>query len=105
MSNQLIRHQKFIWGPLCVAIAVCLVRGSPLRYPLQIVMCVGHLYGVALYYGTCYFEYRYHGVSHSRPEFLYFWVYYAGFNFPWVVVPSSEFTILETRIRKARSKC
>jgi hypothetical protein len=26
-------------------------------------------------------------MSHSRPEFRYYWVYYAGFNAPWVVVP------------------
>lgn len=77
---------------------MCLVRGNDLRYPLQIVMCVGHLYGVALYYGTCYFEYHYHGNSHSRPEFLYYWVYYAGFNFPWVVVPSCEHNLSYTRI-------
>lgn len=54
------------------------------------IMCVGHLFGVALYYGTCSFEYRYKGVSHSRPEFLYYWVYYLGLNAAWVVVPTSE---------------
>lgn len=46
-------------------------------------MCVAHLYGVALYYATNWFE----GVSYSRPEFIYFWVYYVGFNMPWAVVP------------------
>lgn len=51
-------------------------------------MCTAHLFGVLLYYGTCHFEYRLTGVSHSRPEFLYFWVYYVGFNAPWVVVPA-----------------
>lgn len=61
-----------------------------MRYPLQIIMCVGHLFGVALYYGTCFFEYRYRGISHSRPEFLYYWVYYLGLNAAWVVLPASE---------------
>lgn len=27
------------------------------------------------------------GQVFSRPEFLYYWVYYAGFNAPWAVVP------------------
>lgn len=50
-------------------------------------MSVAHLYGVALYYSTCYAEEAYKGVVYSRPEFLYFWVYYVGFNAPWVFIP------------------
>jgi hypothetical protein len=30
---------------------------------------------------------QFHGTSYSRPEFLYFWVYYVGFNAPWAIVP------------------
>ncbi|KAK0630788.1 Emopamil-binding protein [Bombardia bombarda] len=76
-----------IWGPLSVLTAVSIARDSKLRHLAQVVVCIGHLYGVALYYGTCHFEEKYRGVSYSRPEFLYFWVYYVGFNAPWVVVP------------------
>lgn len=54
-------------------------------------VCMGHLYGVVLYYSTSTAEKYFNDVAHSRPEFLYFWVYYFGFNLPWVVVPSSEF--------------
>lgn len=67
---------------------IAITKRSTLRYPLTIIMCVGHLYGVVLYYSTSLTEYFLHGVSHSRPEFLYFWVYYIGFNGPWVVVPA-----------------
>ncbi len=63
---------------------------SSLRYPLQIVVCCAHLYGVALYYGTCYADYVYRGVSYSRPEPLYFWGYYVGMNSPWAVVPARK---------------
>ena len=28
------------------------------------------------------------GVSYSRPEALYFWGYYVGFNAPWVLIPA-----------------
>jgi cholestenol Delta-isomerase len=54
-------------------------------------MCVGHLYGCLLYYSTSLTEFYLNDVSHSRPEFLYFWVYYFGFNFPWIVVPLGQY--------------
>ncbi|KAF6845453.1 emopamil binding protein [Colletotrichum musicola] len=78
----------FVWGPLCWAIVASIALRSKLRRPLSIVMCVGHLYGVALYYSTSLAEHYFNGVSHSRPEFLYFWVYYVGLNGPWVVIPA-----------------
>ena len=61
-----------------------------LRHLAQAIVSVCHMYGVALYYGTCHFDFVFKGVSHSRPEFLYYWVYYVGMNAPWVVVPSSK---------------
>lgn len=84
--------EKLVWGPCCFMTAVSIARSpsSSLRYPLQIVVSIAHLYGVALYYGTCFAETRFNGVSHSRPEFLYYWVYYVGMNAPWVVVPIGE---------------
>ncbi|KXH69063.1 emopamil binding protein [Colletotrichum salicis] len=77
-----------VWGPLCWAIVITTAKRSQLRYPFQIIMSVGHMYGVVLYYSTSLIEFYSNGVSHSRPEFLYFWVYYIGFNAPWVVVPA-----------------
>ncbi|KAI6092367.1 Emopamil binding protein-domain-containing protein [Hypoxylon rubiginosum] len=77
----------FILGPLCFANAIAIVRGSSSRHALRIVACVAHLYGVALYYGTSLSETYYTGLSHSRPEPLYFWGYYVGFNAPWVIIP------------------
>ncbi|OHW91263.1 emopamil binding protein [Colletotrichum incanum] len=77
-----------VWGPLCWAIVIAITQRNYVRYPLQIIMCVGHLYGVVLYYSTSLTELYFNGFSHSRPEFLYFWVYYVGFNAPWVVVPA-----------------
>jgi hypothetical protein len=53
---------------------------------------VGHLYGVALYYGTCGFAEHMGGMVYSRPEGLYYWGYYVGMNMPWAVVPSGEYT-------------
>lgn len=83
-------YYKFIWGPLCYAIVICIAKRSPLRHPLQIIMCIGHLYGCILYYATSLAELYFNDVSHSRPEALYFWGYYVGFNFPWIIVPTSK---------------
>ncbi|EHK17043.1 uncharacterized protein TRIVIDRAFT_57087 [Trichoderma virens Gv29-8] len=77
----------FAWGPLSLITLLCICTNHPSRHLFQIVVCVAHLYGVALYYATNWAEQRFHSVSYSRPEFLYFWVYYVGFNAPWAVVP------------------
>ncbi|KAI1213055.1 EBP-domain-containing protein [Annulohypoxylon truncatum] len=77
-----------VWGPLCFANAVSIVRGSPYRHVLRIIICMAHIYGVALYYSTSLCQEYMTDLSHSRPEFLYFWVYYVGFNLPWAIIPS-----------------
>jgi cholestenol delta-isomerase len=51
---------------------------------------MAHLYGDTLYYATSLYDYYVNGVSHSRPEVLYFWVYYFLMNFVWIVVPACE---------------
>ncbi len=76
-----------------------------MQYPLQIIMCVGHLFGVALYYGTCFFEYRYQGISHSRPEFLYYWVYCMGLNAAWVVLPAGKCSRLFDSASTGLTRC
>ncbi|KAK5664255.1 hypothetical protein OQA88_473 [Cercophora sp. LCS_1] len=82
----------YIWGPLSLAAAYCIIqRNNGIRHVLQIAVSIGHLYGVALYFGTCYFQEKYKGISYSRPEFLYYWVYYVGLNAAWAVVPSCKF--------------
>ncbi|KAK5627676.1 hypothetical protein RRF57_003391 [Xylaria bambusicola] len=78
----------FFWGPLCLANAIATARNSPSRYALRIIACVAHLCGVALYYATSQCEFYFTGRSHSRPEFVYFWVYYVGFNLPWAILPA-----------------
>jgi len=49
-------------------------------------MCFAHIYGNVLYYTTTFLE----GCPHSRPEFLYFWIYFVGVNAFWLVTPISE---------------
>ncbi|KAK0661168.1 putative 3-beta-hydroxysteroid-Delta(8),Delta(7)-isomerase [Cercophora samala] len=77
-----------IWGPLSLlTIYFIATEQTALRHITQVVVCIGHLYGVALYYGTCHYVERYQGLRYSRPEWVYYWGYYAGMNAPWGVVP------------------
>ncbi|KAH8837199.1 hypothetical protein MCOR27_011380 [Pyricularia oryzae] len=85
------------WGPCCIATAFCIATRHNLRYPLSIIVCMAHLYGVVLYYATSFADMEIKGVAHSRPEFLYFWVYFVGMNLPWAIVPSA---ILWASIKK-----
>lgn len=87
VKSSINSSKQTVWGPLSFATAISTARTGSLRHPLQIIVSVAHLYGVALYYSTCFAEEYYNGISYSRPEFQYFWVYYVGFNAPWVVVP------------------
>ena len=61
-----------------------------LRHPLQIIVCVGQIYGLILYYATSMFDHYYKEVTYSRPEFLYFWFYYFFMNFIWMVFPGRK---------------
>jgi cholestenol Delta-isomerase len=75
----------------------CILKKSPHRDFFQIIVCTAHLYGVALYYATNWAELQFSGVTYSRPEFLYFWIYYIGFNLPWAIVPSGMSFALPTQ--------
>lgn len=58
-----------------------------MRYGIQLIVATAHLYGVVMYYATCFAELYLQDASYSRPEALYFWVYFIGFNAPWFFVP------------------
>ncbi|RMJ24130.1 EBP domain protein [Aspergillus sp. HF37] len=81
-----------LWGPLCLSVAYTIFSQHSLRHPLQIIVCMGHLYGDVLYYATSLVDYYAHGVSYSRLEPYYFWVYYFAMNFIWIVVPAGQLT-------------
>ncbi|KAL2824126.1 Emopamil-binding protein [Aspergillus cavernicola] len=76
-----------LWGPLCFVVAYSILSSHSLRHPLQIIVCMAHLYGDALYYATSLYDDYVHGRPYCRPEPVYFWVYYFLMNFIWIVVP------------------
>ena len=77
----------YFWGPLSFLCAYYITSGSCLRYPLQLIVSLGQLYGLILYYATCAFEELVHGVVLSRPERVYYYVYYVACNAFWVFIP------------------
>jgi len=83
---------QLLWGPLCFVVAYLTATRHSLRHPMQIVVCMSHLYGDTLYYATSLFDHYFHDRPYSRPEGYYFWVYYFLMNFIWIVVPFCKST-------------
>ncbi|KAF1986741.1 Emopamil-binding protein [Aulographum hederae CBS 113979] len=77
----------FCWGPLSFVVAWTITTQHVLRYPLQIIVSLGQLYGDVLYYGTSMFDHYILDISYSRPEAFYFWGYYVLMNAFWIVIP------------------
>ncbi|KAH8692321.1 putative cholestenol delta-isomerase [Talaromyces proteolyticus] len=75
------------WGPLGFFISYCIIVQHPVRYALQIVICLGQIYGDLLYFATSLFDLYHTGLEFSRPESYYFWMYYFFMNFIWIVIP------------------
>jgi len=66
---------------LAFFIAYCIIVNHPARYPLQLIISLGQVYGDVLYYATSLLD-----IEYCRPERYYFWFYYFFFNFIWMVV-------------------
>ncbi|KAL3463252.1 Emopamil-binding protein [Aspergillus heterothallicus] len=77
-----------IWGPLCFGVAYSILYRHSLRHPLQIIVCMAHLYGDTLYFATSLYDDYAHQRPYCRPEPFYFWVYYVFMNLIWIVVPA-----------------
>ncbi len=74
-------------GPLCFLAAFDTVQGIPQSAITQTIAAAMHLYGATVYYATGLVGLS-KGVSYSRPEPLYFWVYFVAFNAPWIIIPA-----------------
>ena len=74
----------FLEGPACFWTVYALLRSKPYRHVLQLLISVGQLYGVVLYYLTAIMD----GDIYSDSRAYYYWGYFVLMNLPWVVVPS-----------------
>jgi cholestenol Delta-isomerase len=77
----------FVLGSLSFLMVFLIATSNPYRYSVQIIVSTGHIYSDALYYLTSFVDHYYKDVSVCRPEPYYFWLYYFGMNFVWIVVP------------------
>ncbi|KAF2770905.1 Emopamil-binding protein [Teratosphaeria nubilosa] len=75
------------WGPGCLIVAWLVVKRSGYRFPVQMVVSMGQFYGDALYYATSIFDHAVMGISYSRPEAYYYFVYFVLMNAFWILIP------------------
>ncbi|KAF2714861.1 EBDP4, emopamil-binding protein [Pleomassaria siparia CBS 279.74] len=75
------------WGPLSFVTAGLIAVDHPLRYPLQMIVSLGQIYGDVLYYATSLFDHYILDLSYSRPEAAYYWGYFVLMNAFWIVFP------------------
>lgn len=81
----------FIWGPLSLLTAYMILEDHPIRHVLQLMVSVAHIYGCMLYYLSAALEEHHrqmHQVSIARPLTWRYYIYYIGFNLPWIIVPA-----------------
>jgi hypothetical protein len=60
-----------------------IASGKSYSYILQFAVCLGQLYGTAVYFLTAYLE-----GDHFATSPYHYYVYYIGANASWVVIPS-----------------
>ncbi|RMZ78418.1 hypothetical protein DV738_g3931, partial [Chaetothyriales sp. CBS 135597] len=77
-----------VWGPLSFSTAAAIVTSHSMRHPLQMIVSVAHIYGCVLYFATATADLLLKDTSHTRPEFLYMWIYYFGMNAVFILIPS-----------------
>ncbi|XP_028774072.1 probable 3-beta-hydroxysteroid-Delta(8),Delta(7)-isomerase [Neltuma alba] len=70
-------------GPASLLVVYAIASGKSYSYILQFAVCLGQLYGTAVYYTTAILE----GDKFSANTF-YYYAYYIGANFSWIVIPS-----------------
>ncbi|KAI9300711.1 Emopamil binding protein-domain-containing protein [Cunninghamella echinulata] len=75
----------FIWGPLCFLAAYHWFFNHPQYRLYQFTVSIGHLYSCSLYFIMDTFT----GFVNCNPHPFYFWVYFVGFNSPWIILPLS----------------
>lgn len=78
---------QVVWGPGCFLVAWLILNKHPLRYPVQMLISMGQMYGAVCYYATSLVDAYILDKHYSRPEAYYFWCYFVGTNFFWIVIP------------------
>ncbi|XP_058096165.1 probable 3-beta-hydroxysteroid-Delta(8),Delta(7)-isomerase, partial [Magnolia sinica] len=72
-----------IEGPASLLAVYAIATRKSYSYVLQLAICLGQLYGDTVYFITSYLE----GDNFAASTF-YYWAYYVGANFAWIVIPT-----------------
>lgn len=96
---------QVVLGPLCWLAVHAILSRSPHRHLLQAIISVAHLYSLTLYLFTEYRNEKITGESSTVPGFLYFWVYYIGFNLAWAFVPLGKSCARVMGVDEAMALC
>jgi cholestenol delta-isomerase len=64
-----------------------IATGKSYSYILQFAVSLGQLYGTVVYYITAILEAILEGDNFSTNS-VYYYAYFIGANFPWIVIPS-----------------
>lgn len=86
------------WGPLSILTAGSIMRSSPWRHPLQLIVCLAHMYGDVLYLSTALVDWYMRDIAHTRPEAYYFGFYLLFLNGIWIFVPAGRFDLLRPHV-------
>ncbi|KAI9293597.1 hypothetical protein K502DRAFT_293501, partial [Neoconidiobolus thromboides FSU 785] len=72
-----------IIAPLCFINSMFIYCNSIKQYPLTIIIESFHLFSVSVYFISAYLE----NMIYTRPETLYYYVYFWLMNAPWIMIP------------------
>ncbi|ORY05857.1 Emopamil-binding protein [Basidiobolus meristosporus CBS 931.73] len=73
----------FIIGPLCWYTSYLTYQQKPTCHLYTVLTSTCHLITCTLYFTTSLLD----GSPDCIPNVLYFWVYFVGFNLPWIIIP------------------
>lgn len=80
----------FLWGPIAFFISYATITDHHWRHPLQMIVSLGQMYGLVLYFGIFWYNEFVNGIDFSRPEPYYYWAYYVLCNAFWVFFPMAN---------------
>ncbi|EME26425.1 uncharacterized protein Gasu_59150 [Galdieria sulphuraria] len=80
---------SLVWGPVALLCAYGVYRRSEWRHFLQLILCVGELYGGWMTFGPDWLTSFVTGSSELNPHkhWIHFWIYLVFANIVWVVIP------------------
>ena len=80
------QFMTFVYAtPGCLLLAALIWKGNKVeRHVLQILLCVGQIYGTVMYFGTAWIA----SFADINSDPLHFYLLFVGLNALWIVIPA-----------------